>query len=412
LLAKIYCGKGIGPFALGVSVKDVVHFIRHHSHAFTAITRFNKEDPMSMNICIDLVKQGVELRFNSVSQRLELVRLYELTKIDLTYHGKLFSAPENVPTFLSIHSRFGPTAAGTYSDGRDMYQLHYPGITFVFKIPEQLRNADNVRDGKMPDYDNVILGCIYIFMSDDTSPHRIKPMLPFGYPNESIVVNPSQGISINTESLRFGDSPQDVLTILGPPQHVSYKTTDPLSIYRTGPKQSQFEHDYFYNYFDSGLDILFDAVAHSIKKFILHTNFPTQRNFNLYHKCHYRITPPRRDNNEREPNIEQGKEKENVVQNEENREEGEKENKEEVPKRDDGQESDGDDKYLVDIRLVTPEMKWPEIKDCYGPNVTSPFRYPRTKDNPFGGTRYYAYPDIIFEVMDNDYVSTVTLFKL
>jgi len=296
--------------------------------------------------------------------------------VDLMYQGKVVSCRETPPSFSDVHQLFGPTIAGSYSENKQTYKLHYPGITFVFIIPENIDGLDNVRDGRMPEYKSVVLNCIYIFVPDESHPDRIKEMKPLGYPNHAFVVNPSQGISINTESLRFGDSPQDVLTILGPPQYISYKTTDPLSIHKQDSKQNQYQYDYFYNYFEMGLDILFDAVTHSIKKFILHTNFPTQRNFNLYRKCHYVITPPQQHNGERK----------------EDQENSEEEN--------------------IDTRLVTPEMKWPEIMECYGTDVMDPFIYPSTKDNPFGALKYYAYQDIIYEVMDNGYVSTVILFKM
>jgi hypothetical protein len=332
-----------------------------------------------MHICVDLVKLGLELRFNNVSQRLELIRVYDLSLIDLQYQGRTVSVRETAPCFSDVHQLFGPTTAGSYSENKLTYRLHYPGITFLFTIPEKynIDGLENIKDGRMPEYKSVVLNCIYIFVPDDHQPDRIKEMKPLGFPNHAIVVNPSQGISINTESLRFGDSPQDVLTILGPQQYISYKISDPLSIHKPDIKQNQYQYDYFYNYFEMGLDILFDAVRHNIKKFILHTNFPTQRNFNLYRKCHYVITPPQHNNN-----------------------------------NDRKEDQDNSDDERIDNRLVTPEMKWSEIVECYGNNVMDPFIYPSTKDNPFGALKYFAYQDIIYEVMDNGYVSTVILFKM
>lgn len=62
--------------------------------------------------------------------------------------------------------------------------------------------------------------------------------------------------------------------------------------------------DYFYNYFALGIDILFDIQTHIVKKFILHTNFPSHYQFNQYIsvttylttlryvKCNFRIPIP------------------------------------------------------------------------------------------------------------------------
>jgi hypothetical protein len=98
-----------------------------------------------MNICIDLLNQGVELRFNPVSQRLELIRVYNLSYVKLIYGDANFrfmsqlgayvtSSREEAPTFLSVHSKFGPTSAGYYSDSKEAYMLHYPVVGLPFEI--------------------------------------------------------------------------------------------------------------------------------------------------------------------------------------------------------------------------------------------------------------------------------------
>jgi len=404
--------KGLGPFELGSSVRTVVQYIREHNREFSkAVTKFNECEPLDMNICIDLIHQGIELRFNPFSQRLELIRIYNLFQLMLVYNDTLLSAGDHLPTFLSVHSKFGPTSAGHYSDAKDVYLLHYPGTTFVFHIPEDLRQEQKVKDGKMPtEFDSVVLTCIYLYVSDSKEPKHIHTMQTLGKP---LVLSPSQGIlfSDTNMTLKFGNTPQDALSVLGSPQHISYKKSNPLSIHErlhvrehasdndfssgasalhlstkedygspmgrnastttTATTHSrEFQYDYFYNYFDLGLDILFDASGHYIKKFVVHTNFPTHPNFNLYQKCNFTILPPATE------------------------EEGE-------------EEDDFDE-----VKLITPEMKWPEIAECYGKSLTEPFFLPASKDNPFGGSRYYAHKDIIFEVMENNHISSVTLFKL
>ncbi|VVD02426.1 unnamed protein product [Leptidea sinapis] len=47
--------------------------------------------------------------------------------------------------------------------------------------------------------------------------------------------------------------------------------------------------DYFFNYFTLGLDVLFDARTHRVKKFVLHTNYPGHYNFNMYHRCEFEL---------------------------------------------------------------------------------------------------------------------------
>ncbi|VDP09333.1 unnamed protein product [Schistosoma margrebowiei] len=77
---------------------------------------------------------------------------------------------------------------------------------------------------------------------------------------------------------------QDVLSALGSPSRVFYKTEDKMKIHLpqshrlVQPRKS----DYFFNYFPLGLDILFDAQTHEVMKFVLHTNQPGEYTFNTY----------------------------------------------------------------------------------------------------------------------------------
>lgn len=148
----------------------------------------------------------------------------------------------------------------------------------------------------MPEFDSVILSCMNMFVSDEKDPKLIRSMPVIAKP---VVLHPSQGMlfSETNSMLRFGNTPQDALTLLGSPQYISYKKSNPLSIHerlhvRDKSDARDFQYDYFYNYFEMGLDILFDAATHTIKKFIVHTNFPTHPNFNLYQKCNFTILPP------------------------------------------------------------------------------------------------------------------------
>jgi len=146
----------------------------------------------------------------------------------------------------------------------------------------------------MPEYDSVVLRTIYIFNSNEDEPHLIEPARPIGYPTPLFIVNPSQGISYKGErSIRFGDAVQDVVSVLGEPTFVSYKTQDPLSIH-SGQKAVQKQYDYFYNYFNFGLDILLHGTTHRVKKFVLRANIPTHSFFDLYLKFKFKIRPPRK----------------------------------------------------------------------------------------------------------------------
>merc|ERR1719265_3100499 len=92
---------------------------------------------------------------------------------------------------------------------------------------------------------------------------------------DPVIVSPASGVELCNRSLRFGATPQDVFSDFGPPEQVCVKDVDAVRIHSVsacivssrlpGP-------DYYYNYFQLGLDILFDGRKHVVKKVILHTN--------------------------------------------------------------------------------------------------------------------------------------------
>ena len=95
------------------------------------------------------------------------------------------------------------------------------------------------------------------------------------------------GINIQGSEIRFGSSPQEVLAEIGSPENI-YTKTDNLMRLHT-PNSEEDTGDYFYNYFQLGLDILFDGISHTTKKFVFHTNFPSHYLFNWYVRLFFRL---------------------------------------------------------------------------------------------------------------------------
>jgi hypothetical protein len=51
------------------------------------------------------------------------------------------------------------------------------------------------------------------------------------------------------------------------------------------------------------------------------------------------------------------------------------------------------------------------VKQFFGPAPEQPLIFIETEGSPYGTLKYYPYKDIIFEVMENDYIASLTLFK-
>jgi hypothetical protein len=203
-----------------------------------------------------------------------------------------------------IYDKFGPTYAGQYSEDSTEYVLEYPGLAFTFPVKKELLpEKKDSRD--MPKSLDIRLKTLHVWTDSYKDPND----------DYSVMVNVGEGITVNlatalkcvitsspspaarltsllvcseTHSLDFTSSVQDVTIALGDPEEVFNKVDDPLSIHKNKDENS----DFFYNYFRYGIDILFDGTTHTIKKFVLWTNMPSQPLFTKYEKCNYMIFQP------------------------------------------------------------------------------------------------------------------------
>ncbi|KAJ4462615.1 putative UPF0183 protein [Paratrimastix pyriformis] len=113
--------------------------------------------------------------------------------------------------------------------------------------------------------------------------------------------------------------------------------------------------DYFYNYTDMGVDLLFDGMDHVVKKMVLHANLPGHVDFALYNRFSFVIREP-------------GK----------------------AP--------------------LTEASKITQISAVLGPLPTPIVHSKPVVASPFSTTRFYGFGQAIFEVMRNGHICSVTLF--
>eukprot|EP00929_Paragymnodinium_shiwhaense_P026604 TRINITY_DN15795_c0_g1_i2.p1 TRINITY_DN15795_c0_g1~~TRINITY_DN15795_c0_g1_i2.p1 ORF type:complete len:459 (+),score=86.21 TRINITY_DN15795_c0_g1_i2:455-1831(+) len=107
---------------------------------------------------------------------------------------------------------------------------------------------------------------------------------------EIVLILPGRGVKLKEGLLRFGASTQDLFSVLGPPTQVSVKDMDKVRIHSGSmPQQARSGPDYFYNYFNLGLDVMFDGSTHLAKKIVLHTNPPSHERFSRYSRCFFEL---------------------------------------------------------------------------------------------------------------------------
>ncbi|XP_068640141.1 PHAF1 protein At3g51130-like isoform X1 [Aristolochia californica] len=378
-------GLGIGPFTLGMPICEAFAQIEQQPNIYDVVhVKYHDEEPLKLDVVISFPDHGFHLRFDSWSQRLRLIEVYDVKRLQMRYATSLIGGPSILATFVAVYKIFGPTFPGIYDKERGVYTLFYPGLSFAFPIPSQY--TDCCHDGEaelpleFPDGTTPVTSRVSIYDgSQDTKvgvgslmSKAVAPPLPVGslYMEEvHVKLGGELYLTVGGQHIPFGASPQDVWTELGRPCGIHQKQVDQMMIHSASDPRPRTTlcGDYFYNYLTRGLDILFDGQTHKIKKFVLHTNFPGHADFNSYIKCNFVIFT-----SEVEVLGQEGS----------------------APKH-----------------CITPSTKWEQVKEILGDGGRAAIQTHGSTSNPFGSTFVYGYHNVAFEVMKNGYIATVTLFQ-
>lgn len=282
---------GIGvkdQFILGTPIVSMINFLKSKRPHLPYQLQFSQDSPLESDICINIPLIGIKLTYDAISQRLKSLDIFDLERLQLQYQGNLFrcfvltSSVNATPTFSSIYSLFGPIYPGSLD--KNDYSLNYPGITFVFPIPESMLPLS---PGELPfisaDGISPILSRIYICSA--VSPSHDPSDLYF----EPITVL-EDGIEFifRQSVIKFNFKCQEILSCLGPPDDTMSKEYDKMGIH--SPNLQRPNDDYFWNYFNLGIDFLLDGSKHTVKKIIIHTNFLGHYDVMKYCKCNFKFS--------------------------------------------------------------------------------------------------------------------------
>eukprot|EP00052_Salpingoeca_macrocollata_P005392 m.47181 g.47181 ORF g.47181 m.47181 type:complete len:458 (+) comp14839_c0_seq1:94-1467(+) len=424
-------GKAIGPFCIGMALNALLtHLEAQYQNIHSVKLFYSDEDPLCMDVLVQIPSVGIELRFNAESQRLHLIDVFDPTKVTLLYNSNVIN--ESL-AFSSIYHSFG-MARGKYDKKRRKYLLPYPGLVFFFPVPAVHESifaqgkTDLTVDFLFPDGSDPILSnlCLFggsDFEAPDTPPvsevYRRCSLSP--HYGQQVQVLPGHGLRFKGMGVEvhFGDSCQTVITQLGPPSDVFYKSEDKMRIHSSRASTISCA-DFFYNYFSLGVDVLFDGTSLKAKKFVVHANVPGHFDFHRYDRCNFLVQLPahtsavRSLNRHHSSGDEAGivsatvvNQQPSAVMNPVSQELGGAE----------AQMSNVDlsDEAVEDLPSVsiTPLSRWDAVKDslqsCGKPVVFNRAPSPNTT-NPFGPTLFWGLSDLIFEVMANNYIVSITMF--
>ncbi|KAK3923140.1 UPF0183 protein [Frankliniella fusca] len=400
-------------FILGMHFSQAIAIIQSQVGIIKGVqVLYSDQNPLNVDLMINLPQDGVRLIFDPVVQRLKIIEIYNMKMTKLKYCGMPFNSPEVPPSIQQIEHSFGATRPGVYDSEKQLFVLNFRGLSFCFPVETKFQPgyAHGLGSLQFPNGASPVVSRVCIYSGSNLTECKAPPLPLSCYHNQlyldvchilsspiaNNVTGSTRGLRLHlftqgpsrdmdpkrqtlTREILFGDTCQDVAAALGAPSRVFYKAEDKMKIHSPNAHRrvTARRSDFFYNYFTLGIDILFDAKTQKAKKFVLHTNYPGHYNFNMYHRCEFQLllTPSKSlKNSSGEQMIESPPE----------------------PVK------------------ITTYSKWDEISQQLKPSerpVVLTRANSTNTTNPFGSTFCYGYQDIIFEVMANNYIASVTLYQ-
>eukprot|EP01100_Stratorugosa_tubuloviscum_P004572 TRINITY_DN2149_c2_g1_i2.p1 TRINITY_DN2149_c2_g1~~TRINITY_DN2149_c2_g1_i2.p1 ORF type:complete len:433 (-),score=132.97 TRINITY_DN2149_c2_g1_i2:70-1368(-) len=408
-------GKAVGNFHIGMPLFECINFIQQEQIDIPSVKiSCDEKNPLTSSIKLRINSMNLTLKFEALTQRLKHIEvgLWNQSNLpQLRYSGVFFCSPDIKPTYKMIYKNFGPSHPGELDKENLQYILQYPGLVFTFNIPKENLEAfsNNEIPIEFPDRTSIIASTMKVFYGKS----YIQSLLP-SLPQNNLYLEPiitiiSQGILFSKRNriIDFDSSVQDVLSELGPPNHVYYKEEDKMRIHSGQGNFGTGCGDYFFNYFNLGVDFLFDIITHEVKKITLHTNFPLHYDFSRYTKCNFSILTKL---NEKQSTKTQNSNNTNTNNDQSNDDQLKCDlySLNEQIKEKSQQQIEA---ILNNFTIITPETRWVDVQKILGESTKPVINKREISEYNFSATMFFGYRDIIFEIAYNEYIATICLYS-
>jgi hypothetical protein len=79
-------GAGLGAFNLGMPVCEALAYVEQHRAVFDVVhVKYNDEEPLKVDLVISFPEHGFHLRFEPRSQRLRLIEVFDVQRLQMRY---------------------------------------------------------------------------------------------------------------------------------------------------------------------------------------------------------------------------------------------------------------------------------------------------------------------------------------
>ena len=286
-MEEIIPHKSLGIFNLGDSINKILTIIKQRGDLYNHCDIITYDKSPEKEFYIYINKEDIKLRFNGLTQKLEIIEKNFIenkeNELEYSYKNQLIFSSKNksnicysLPDYQYITSIFGLSKVPKFFNNYYDIFLPYDGISFMFK---------NI-NFKTDEVDlSSQLNKLFIFKEDNIL-DSIK--------NEKEKFNKYKTFTFNLENkekgvfyeknvnFKIGDNIEKILSLMKNPNYVYNKRiNEDDNLYLS-----------YYNYFEYGIDLVVDNNNNFLKKIIFHTNYFYDNKFGIYEKCNFLIEIP------------------------------------------------------------------------------------------------------------------------
>ncbi|CAK5089422.1 unnamed protein product [Meloidogyne enterolobii] len=370
---------------LGTPINQVINGIQNVYRTIKNVElTYCTKEPFGRDITITLQNNGIRMYFDSHSQVLRMIELFDFSHVTLHYCHNVFSSPEEPADVGKVEKCFGATVPGGVSfcfpakessSVQASYAHGLSSLSFASSALPQLERMtlfNGISPAKMKiilvenlnSEDGRLIGLKIRFKIEEVTDHSVDEL---------------QLVEIE-RPIFFNDTQEAVMTKLGAPSKIYYKSEEKMLIQRstTGSERlndgEDDKADFFFNYFSLGMDLLFDIETRRLVKFVLHTNVPGHFDFGIYDRCEFLLKAETKSMEEL--NI-------------------------------------GTESKLESFRSLFDHQTNSNITSGNNDSFSGPVVLNKSSsegENPFGSSFCYGTDQMIFEVLDNGHIASVVLF--
>ncbi|EIW82109.1 hypothetical protein CONPUDRAFT_81654 [Coniophora puteana RWD-64-598 SS2] len=288
-------GSGIGIFELGTSLWTVIEQLRSSQNLFPQVeVKYDPELSSTTPVILHL-RPHFDLLFSGRQQRLHTICLRGLRQqphMALLYKNSEIISSGEALSRVKVSRTFGPTYAGN--------ELKYPGVWFSFEedaTDESSGGANFSADGRNQEVKRIFVVQKPSNGENHDGTNEVVVCPPMYGDISRAIAKIHHGVvlyfyppGVPSLHIRIGEtSAQDLNVDLGPPNRIHYKEDERMTIHSPQCSEENPGSDYFYNYFQHGIDFLISGRTHILQKIIIHSNVPGSPLFLRYKRCPWEL---------------------------------------------------------------------------------------------------------------------------